>query len=260
MQTLDITSEDNAAPSRIVQMQPTEPVKKPPLFININHRLWQVERRHEMTQLMLKGQQRERKLYLFFFGPDGETRRGEIAEDFPMLPDDKLLLSVWQYAEVVRNPVKGEMHSRTPLEMPSLKDTIVKMSRSVALRCPNCGKGSVLKSWFNLKHHCDKCFIRYERGESSDYFTGGLMFNIILAELIFAVVFIVTLIIMWPNIPWQNLEYILAIAAFTAPIILYPISRVMWLAFDLLLRPPTEEEMEWHAANQNEVAPPRQGL
>jgi hypothetical protein len=51
---------------------------------------------------------------------------------------------------------------------------------------------------------------------------------------------------MWPNVPWSGLEYVLVGAMIVAPILLYPVSRVMWLAFDLLFRPVTPAEMAWH--------------
>jgi len=63
---------------------------------------------------------------------------------------------------------------------------------------------------------------------------------------------VAVLVIMWPNVPWSGLEYVLVGAMIVAPILLYPISRVMWLAFDLLLRPVTDAEMTWHAESHDD--------
>ena len=44
----------------------------------------------------------------------------------------------------------------------------MKFLRALALRCPWCGKGPVLASWFRLRERCGACGLRLERGERSD--------------------------------------------------------------------------------------------
>lgn len=217
------------------------------LYLTVGGVAWTVERRHEMAQLMRAGRTRDRQLYLFFHGPDGELRRGEIAEDFPEEPPPALLHAVWRHAEVLRGGNPGEMTSQGGLTVPRLRDTIRLTWRALRLRCPNCGGGPVLRGWFHLRARCPVCHIRLERGEESDYYLGGMMFNIALAEGLFAIIFVVALVVMWPDVPWDALQYGLVAAMIGAPILLYPVSRVLWLAFDLLLRPPTAAEMAWHA-------------
>ena len=41
----------------------------------------------------------------------------------------------------------------------------------------------------------------------------------------------------WPRVPWSLLQYGAPAAMVLAPIILYPFSKLVWLAFDLVLRP-----------------------
>jgi hypothetical protein len=36
------------------------------------------------------------------------------------------------------------------------------------------------------------------------------------------------------------------------PFILFPFSKLLWLAFDLMLRPLTPEEMAWHRFEKKE--------
>lgn len=236
---------------------PKEAAKPVTLYLTVDNTRWEVIRRHEMTQLMMRNAQRDRFLYLFFYGPNGEIRRGEIAEDFPANPGPELLEAVWRHAEVLSQPASGEMHSQTAMAVPSFFRAVLYLIRSATLRCPNCGKFGVQKTWFKLKHHCDRCYLRFERGESRDYYLGGILFNLIVAELLFAIAFATTLIIMWPNVPWEKLEYILAGAALAAPIILYPVSKLLWLSFDLLFRPVTAAELEWHRQHVNEEVTPR---
>ncbi len=219
------------------------------LYLNVNGSCWSVERRHEMAQLMSAQRQRERKLYLFFQAGDGELRRGEIAEDFPLSPSSKLLEYAWRNAEVLRPGSPGEMHSRGGMVVPRMRDVVRLFWRAMRLRCPNCSGKPVLLSWFKLLDRCPVCSIRLERGEDEDYYLGGMFFNIMLAEAVFVIGFIAFVVVMWPNVPWDGMEYVLAAAMIGAPIVLYPISRLLWLALDLLLRPPDATEMAWHSAS-----------
>ncbi|MGI8509991.1 MAG: hypothetical protein ACR2MQ_11760 [Gemmatimonadaceae bacterium] len=189
----------------------------------------------------------ERKLFLFFLASDGELRRNEIAENFPAKPALTLLESVWRNAEVLRLGSLGEMQSRGSMVVPRMRDVVRLFWRALRLRCPNCAGKPVLVSWFKLRVRCPACGIRVDRGEDEDYYLGGMFFNIMLAEVIFVVLFTVVIIALWPNVPWDGIEYALAAAMISAPIAMYPVSRLLWLALDLLLRPPDAAEMAWHS-------------
>ncbi len=218
------------------------------LYLFVQGKSWTVERRHERVDGDTRPRHAEvSRLFLFFTAADGEIRRSEIAADFPETPGARLLESVWRFAEVIRVADLGEMTSRGEIVMPRMRDVVRQFGRALTLRCPNCGGARVLRSWFKLQHRCAKCGIRLDRGEVDDYFLGGMFFNIVLAEIIFALVLLVVVIVMWPNVPWAGVEYSLIVAMIAAPIVLYPVSRLMWLALDLLLRPPDAAEMAWHA-------------
>lgn len=217
------------------------------LYLNVNGRSWSVERRYEMEQAMTAHRSPERKLYLFFLAFDGELRRNEIAESFPVNPASGLLVSVWSHAEVLRPGSLGEMQSRGEIVVPRLRDVARLFWRAMRLRCPNCAGKPVILSWFKLRERCPICGIRLDRGEGDDYLLGGMLFNIVLAEVIFVVVFAVVVIALWPNVPWDGIEYVLAAAMIGAPILLYPVSRLLWFALDLLIRPPDAAEMAWHS-------------
>ncbi len=116
-------------------------------------------------------------------------------------------------------------------------------ARALTLRCPHCGARGVLASWFKLARACPRCRIRLERGES-DYFLGGMMFNIALAEGVFVILLIATLALTWPRVPWTLLEYGTPAAMVLAPVMLYPFSKLVWLAFDLMLRPVVPSDLE----------------
>lgn len=132
-----------------------------------------------------------------------------------------------------------------PMGFQGFRRTAALFARALTLRCPNCGGRGILASWFTLAPACPRCRLRPERGES-DYFLGGMVFNIALAEGVFVIGLIVTLVVTWPRVPWSLLQYGAPAAMVLAPIVLYPFSRLVWLAFDLMLRP----------AVPNDFAPP----
>ena len=69
------------------------------------------------------------------------------------------------------------------------------------------------------------------------------MFNIALAEGVFVILLIGTLAVTWPRVPWSLLQYGAPMAMVLAPIVLYPFSRLVWLAFDLMLRPVVPNDL-----------------
>jgi len=67
-----------------------------------------------------------------------------------------------------------------------------------------------------------------------------MMFNLVLAELLFAVVFVVVLVALWPTVPWDGIQVGAPLGMAIAPIALYPVSKLLWLAIDLAFRPDRE--------------------
>jgi hypothetical protein len=69
------------------------------------------------------------------------------------------------------------------------------------------------------------------------------MFNLVLAELIFVFVLVVYLLIVWPNVNWDMLEIAAPLGMAVAPFVLFPFSKLVWLAVDLALRPAHASEL-----------------
>lgn len=110
------------------------------------------------------------------------------------------------------------------------------LGRALLLRCPNCGGPGILDSWFRLKQRCPHCGIHFER-EEQGYIVGGYMFNIVMAELVFAAIFVGTLLATWPTPPWTLLTWGGAALMILLPVLFYPFSKTLFLAFDLMFRP-----------------------
>ena len=136
------------------------------------------------------------------------------------------------------------------LELPTVGRTLRLLGRALRLRCPNCGKGPVLKHWFKLHVRCGTCGMRLERGEH-DYFMGSLLLNFSLTGL-FLLVGIATLIATTaPTVPWDTLEWAGPLAMLLLPAFLFPFSKLLWLAADIAMRPVSPEELEWHRSAES---------
>ena len=92
-----------------------------------------------------------------------------------------------------------------------------------------------------MQARCPVCRMRLERGEEG-YQVGAYMFNIVAAEFFFAVIFLAILIYRWPTPPWTLLWYGGMGMMVIVPVLFYPFSKVLFLAFDLIFRPPGPED------------------
>lgn len=115
--------------------------------------------------------------------------------------------------------------------------------RALLLRCPACGGGPVFLRWLRIAPSCPSCGLRFFRGEPG-YWLGAYFVNLMAAETVFTALFGATLWWTWPDPPWAALGWGLVVAMVLAPVVLYPLSHTLFLAFDLLCRPPAAEDFE----------------
>jgi uncharacterized protein (DUF983 family) len=118
----------------------------------------------------------------------------------------------------------------------------VLFARALQLRCPNCGQARLFTSWFRIRERCPVCGLKTERGDEG-YQVGSYMFNIIAAELLFAALFLGAIVLTWPSPPWNVLEYGGIGLMILAPFAFFPFSKTLFLAFDLIFRPATHDEL-----------------
>ena len=64
-----------------------------------------------------------------------------------------------------------------------------------------------------------------------------MMFNIVLGEMLAVLVIGGAILLTWPDVPWPAVRIGAIVLMLAAPFLLYPMSRLMWLAFDLISRP-----------------------
>ena len=112
-----------------------------------------------------------------------------------------------------------------------------KFGRALLLRCPRCGRASIIRSWLSLKDRCPHCGLALERGERSDFWLGAYVFNLVAGELLAIGIPIAWMIASSPNQPWTQIEILAVVLCVTLPFAFFPFSRALWLAWDLSFRP-----------------------
>src|SRR5437763_464756 len=111
------------------------------------------------------------------------------------------------------------------------------VARGLLLRCPRCGARGIWQSWFRMKHACPTCGQVFERGESHDFFIGAYLINLIVAETTAVIVAAVMWIALGSRVSFNVLWGASMALAVIMPVLFYPFSRELWLAFDLHFRP-----------------------
>jgi len=110
-------------------------------------------------------------------------------------------------------------------------------SRALRLRCPACGGRPVLLSWLKVAPNCPTCGFRFDRHEPG-YWIGSYSINIFATEGVFAVFFVIGMVVTWPDVPWTRLLIIGLGLAVVTPFVIFPYARMLYLALDLSVRPP----------------------
>ena len=96
-------------------------------------------------------------------------------------------------------------------------------------------------TWSRLVPNCPVCGLGFERGEQG-YWLGAYFFNLMAVETVFAVWVVGVLFWTWPNPSWAFLQVSTLTLTLIVPVAFFPYSKTLFLAFDLLVRPPEEED------------------
>ena len=111
------------------------------------------------------------------------------------------------------------------------------MRRALGRRCPYCGSPGIYDGYFALRERCPRCGIHFEREEG--YFLGAYALNLIVAEFLglgLAILVIFKTDLRNLQLVWQ--EVIAVALAIAFPLALFPFSRTVWIAMDLIFHPP----------------------
>jgi uncharacterized protein (DUF983 family) len=115
--------------------------------------------------------------------------------------------------------------------------------RALRLRCPACGGRPILLSWFTVAPSCPACGLHTDRDEPG-YWIGSYTVNLFVTEGVFAVVFAAGLLLTWPAVPWTALTVLCAALAILTPVMIFPHTKLLYLAIDLAFRPLEPPDLE----------------
>ena len=104
------------------------------------------------------------------------------------------------------------------------------LARGLSKRCARCGSGKLFRNYFTMVPDCPRCGLHFER--ESGYWAGALAINMVLVGGVFAVVFVIALVLTVPDVPVGLLLAILVPIMVIGPIVAYPFSKTIWVAID----------------------------
>jgi uncharacterized protein (DUF983 family) len=104
------------------------------------------------------------------------------------------------------------------------------LARGLTRRCPRCGSGRLFRHYLTMVPDCPRCGLHFEREQG--YWAGALAINIICVGGLFAVTFLVAMILTVPDVPVPLMLAIFVPMMTLGPVIWYPFSKTLWVAID----------------------------
>ena len=121
-------------------------------------------------------------------------------------------------------------------------DQLRVLGRGATKACGVCGRRRLFRRWVHMEEHCPRCGLKFEREEGA--FVGAVGINTIISFGLLLLGMIVFFIATYPDIPTGPWVFLAALAYAPIPFFLYPFSKTIWLAIDLLMRPVTDDEIK----------------
>jgi uncharacterized protein (DUF983 family) len=109
------------------------------------------------------------------------------------------------------------------------------MSRGLRRRCPACGS-PVFESWFRPAPRCPRCSFPTTR--TPDQWIGAYGMHIIVSFTLLVAAIAIGFTVTYPEPPVGVLLATCLTVAVVVPVALQPISRSLWAAVDVAMRPP----------------------
>jgi uncharacterized protein (DUF983 family) len=106
------------------------------------------------------------------------------------------------------------------------------MMRGLKRSCPLCGNRGIFSGYFRLKEACSRCGYEFSREEG--YWVGAVIINTAASMILFLMVFLVSIIVMAPDVDWVVLLAVAVGVNLVFPVLFYPFSKTIWMAFDLV--------------------------
>jgi uncharacterized protein (DUF983 family) len=108
--------------------------------------------------------------------------------------------------------------------------------RGLLRRCPLCGRTGIFRSWFRQADRCPHC--NYPTTRVEDQWIGALGINTMVSFTLLVAAIGIGFAVTYPDPPVGVILAIAVVIAAVFPVVFYPISRSLWSAIDLAMRPP----------------------
>lgn len=118
------------------------------------------------------------------------------------------------------------------------------LGRGLRICCAACGQSAISWSRSLTKEVCGRCGLRFERIEG--HFIGAVGINTILSFSILVFSLGLSLVLTFPDFPIPSLLAWNAAVAVVVPLVLLPVSRTLWTAIDIAMRPLEPHEVDWN--------------
>jgi uncharacterized protein (DUF983 family) len=127
--------------------------------------------------------------------------------------------------------------------MPSKDPSFFRMvRRAVVLHCPWCGsRRTFIRRWLGKHERCRSCGIRWRREEGFEL--GAVAVNIVLTFIVLTAGMTLGFVMTSPDIPVAPMVLSLIGVAILMPVVIYPLTFTLWLAFDLAVHRPDAAEL-----------------
>ena len=119
--------------------------------------------------------------------------------------------------------------------------------RALRLRCPWCAsRRTFIRRWMGKYPRCRTCGIRWHR--EAGFELGPVVVNTVITFFSLAVAMTIGFVVTYPDVPiWPLVGWCMGIAI-GLPVVIYPLTFTVWLAFDLLTHRPEAAELAEAAA------------
>ncbi|HET6954101.1 MAG TPA: DUF983 domain-containing protein [Acidimicrobiales bacterium] len=125
------------------------------------------------------------------------------------------------------------MTAPEPLVRPLTLGRLIR--RGLTRRCPLCGGGHLFRRWFSIVDRCPRCRFPLERIEG--HWIGALGMNTIVSFGAVLVAVVVTFALTYPDESTVPAVVAIVATAIVVPLAFYPVSKTLWSAIDLAMRP-----------------------
>lgn len=112
---------------------------------------------------------------------------------------------------------------------PSIVDVVW---RCVRLRCPVCGRSSIVARPFNIRHYCASCRALFKREDG--FFVGAIAVSVVTTEVMILFIYVLCLWLLGVEQEELMLNILFAVAV-VFPLAFYHHGWSVWLAFDHLI-------------------------